>query len=133
MNHRLSEIDEELRTGICSICGLVRVKLRDSKRVKLKSKYRCGTTHKMNNWRFSYPYKFYKKDYCEHCDFKPQHTSQLDVDHIDGNNNNNNPDNLQTLCANCHRLKTFMSQDGGYKFGHIEPRNENKPPTQDFS
>jgi 5-methylcytosine-specific restriction endonuclease McrA len=32
---------------------------------------------------------------------------QLDVDHIDGNHRNNNPENLQTLCANCHRLKTF--------------------------
>ena len=122
MKHSLSEIDEKLRTGICSICGLVRVKLRDSKKTKLNSKYRCGTVHKMSNWRFSYPYRFYKKDICEACGFVPAHISQLDVDHIDGNKNNNDLSNLKTLCANCHRLKTFTNKDGAYKFGHIEPR-----------
>lgn len=57
------------------------------------------------------PYIIFKKDYCEHCNFIPLHTCQLDVDHIDGNNKNNNPENLQTLCANCHRLKTFLNKD----------------------
>ena len=33
---------------------------------------------------------------------------QLDVDHIDGNHNNDEEVNLQTLCANCHRLKTYV-------------------------
>jgi 5-methylcytosine-specific restriction endonuclease McrA len=36
---------------------------------------------------------------------------QLDLDHIDGNNTNNNIDNLQTLCANCHRYKTWINKD----------------------
>lgn len=47
-----------------------------------------------------------KKDNCERCGFIPEDKCQLDVDHIDMNPSNNNPDNLQTLCANCHRLKT---------------------------
>lgn len=38
------------------------------------------------------------------------HFSQLDVDHIDGNHNNHDPTNLQTLCSNCHRLKTYKEQ-----------------------
>lgn len=57
------------------------------------------------------PYILHKKEYCEYCGFIPLHLCQLDVDHIDGNHKNNCVENLQTLCANCHRLKTFLSKD----------------------
>jgi 5-methylcytosine-specific restriction endonuclease McrA len=57
------------------------------------------------------PYIKYKKGYCECCGFLPQHSCQLDVDHIDGNHSNNLPENLMTLCANCHRIKTFLRED----------------------
>lgn len=53
------------------------------------------------------PWIVYKKESCEHCGFIPEHACQLDVDHIDGNKSNNDPSNLMTLCANCHRLKTY--------------------------
>jgi 5-methylcytosine-specific restriction endonuclease McrA len=56
-------------------------------------------------------YRKHKKDYCELCGFIALHRVQLDVDHIDGNRTNNDPDNLQTLCANCHRLKTQLNGD----------------------
>lgn len=36
---------------------------------------------------------------------------QLSVDHIDGNHDNNDPENLQTLCHNCHAIKTVRSED----------------------
>lgn len=52
------------------------------------------------------PYKRYRASVCCLCGFVPEHLCQLDVDHIDGNHQNNDPVNLQTLCANCHRLKT---------------------------
>ena len=58
-----------------------------------------------------YKYRKYKKSFCEKCGFIPEHKCQLDVDHIDGNHQNNDPSNLQTLCANCHRLKTFLNKD----------------------
>ena len=48
---------------------------------------------------------------CERCGFEPEHTCQLDLDHIDGNHSNDSPDNIQTLCANCHRLKTHTNGD----------------------
>lgn len=56
-------------------------------------------------------YKTFKKDSCEECGFVPIHKIQLDVDHIDGDHHNHDESNLQTLCANCHRLKTYVNQD----------------------
>lgn len=56
-------------------------------------------------------YRKYKKSYCESCGFNAIHSVQLDVDHIDGNHHNNELSNLQTLCANCHRLKTQLNND----------------------
>ncbi len=53
----------------------------------------------------------YKKGHCEKCGFQPENLCQLDVDHIDGDNNNNDPTNYQTLCANCHRLKTYLNKE----------------------
>lgn len=44
---------------------------------------------------------------CEECGFEAVHPCQLDVDHLDGDHSNDAPENLVTLCANCHRLKTF--------------------------
>ena len=61
-----------------------------------------------NKHRGSNSYRKHKKLFCESCGFVPQHPCQLDVDHIDGDHSNNNILNLQTLCANCHRLKTAI-------------------------
>ncbi len=113
--HRLTNINETDRTGNCSVCGFVRIKLRNSKSKNLKNKYRCNTIYKLKLNRTRYPHRAHKKDYCELCGFKAEHRVQLDVDHIDGNNKNNDPVNFQTLCANCHRLKTLLSKDGAYK------------------
>ena len=55
-------------------------------------------------------YRIYKKDFCEKCGFIPENKCQLDVDHIDNNKHNNEISNLQTLCANCHRLKSFNNK-----------------------
>lgn len=65
-------------------------------------------TSKKNNRRLGYT--LHKKEKCENCNFIPIHSCQLDVDHIDGNKENNNLSNLQTLCANCHRLKTHIQK-----------------------
>jgi hypothetical protein len=48
---------------------------------------------------------------CSFCGFIPVNCCQLDVDHIDGDHRNNDKLNLQILCANCHRLKTFISEN----------------------
>jgi hypothetical protein len=111
MTHSLSEIDEQARTGICSVCGPTKIKLRDKKRSTLNGRYKCKVVYKKSRNKLLYPYSVHKKDICQQCGFNPVHTSQLDVDHIDGDRWNNDPFNLQTLCANCHRLKTHLNGD----------------------
>ena len=59
----------------------------------------------------AFSYRLHKKSKCERCGFTPEHSCQLDVDHINGNCSDNDLDNLQTLCANCHRLKTYMERN----------------------
>lgn len=71
-----------------------------------------------------------KKRYCENhdghlgftCRTKDSHLElpdnlmcTLDLDHIDGDHYNNDPDNLQTLCCGCHREKTSVNNDHGRK------------------
>ena len=58
-----------------------------------------------------------KKPHCENCGFVALHPCQLDVDHIDGNKRNHTEENMQTLCANCHRLKTHANQDWRSEYG----------------
>ena len=76
-----------------------------SRKCKVKNKDRRVGNSKQRQ------YRRHRKTFCEKCGFIPVHICQLDVDHIDGNHKNNTESNLQTLCANCHRLKTFQSKD----------------------
>lgn len=81
-----------------------------------KGRYRayCSQCHRTRygmRRKGNSPYLRFRKDHCERCGFIPEHICQLDVDHINGDHSDNREENLQTLCANCHRLKTFMNRD----------------------
>ena len=130
MKHRLSEIDEVKRRATCSVCGYTKIAVRDHKLKNPISRYRCYSIHKSKQRKRERPYIVHKKEFCENCGFTPEHSSQLDVDHIDNDHHNNDPANLQTLCANCHRLKTHLHNHK--KFSIFKPQKK-KPPTQDFS
>lgn len=75
--------------AICSPCD---------KRLYDENRNRRITETKRKHRRFV-------KELCEKCGFIPEHICQLDVHHLDRNHNNNAPNNLKTLCANCHRLE----------------------------
>jgi hypothetical protein len=66
-----------------------------------------------------HPYRRKRKNYCENIDKRLGYpctttiisTAMLDVDHIDGNPENNDEANLQTLCKCCHVYKTLKNKD----------------------
>ncbi len=61
-----------------------------------------------------------KKDHCELCGFIAKDPVQLDVDHINGISFDNRPENLQTICANCHRLKTKQNQEWNNRYEEVQ-------------
>lgn len=79
----------------------------------------CSKHHSIRYGIGDWAYKRYRKSHCENTDGRLGYVceativweGQLQVDHIDGNHDNNDPDNLQTLCANCHSYKTFVNSD----------------------
>ena len=96
--------------GICIKCNVnVQTKHSTKNGVNLYRPH-CDRCHKQKYYK-KFKYKLHRKSYCERCGFKPEHQCQLDVDHIDGNRNNSEANNLQTLCANCHRIKTYNNKD----------------------
>jgi hypothetical protein len=99
--HRLLLKNPVKRWGICAVCGPTRLKL------KQRGYWCCRTKSNVNRVKLAK----HKKDYCELCGFVADHRAQLDIDHIDGDHQNNDMTNLQTLCANCHRLKTQQNKD----------------------
>lgn len=66
-----------------------------------------------------HPYRKHRLTYCENRDGRLGYRCKahipwmgmLQVDHIDGDPTNNHPDNLQTLCPNCHAYKTHVNRD----------------------
>ena len=97
--HRLSEIDPSSRTAICVACGPVTI------RKKRENAWRCNRAHvPRNRIPKNKPYRKYKGFFCNRCGFVALVPHQLDVHHKDHNHDNNDPTNLETVCANCHRL-----------------------------
>lgn len=101
--HILSNIDPISRTADCANCGNIRIYWKT--RV-----WRCKIGAKRTSSKRDYSYLAFKKDSCEQCGFIPIIKEQLDVDHVDGDPSNSSQSNLMTLCANCHRLKTFKPE-----------------------
>ena len=99
--HKLLLKNPDTRFGICAVCGPTRLKK------KQRGYWSCRTKSNTNRVKLLK----HKKTHCEACGFVAIHRSQLDIDHIDGDHSNNSLNNLQTLCANCHRLKTQTNKD----------------------
>jgi hypothetical protein len=110
-------LTEQKPRPVCTKCnkGLCKPNGTSKNGLKKYSKF-CQSCHKITyNLKVSKGgrragYGKFKKECCELCGFIPVHACQLDVDHIDGDSTNNDVTNLQTLCANCHRLKTYLTK-----------------------
>lgn len=93
-----------LERGLCE-CGNLTEKLGTNKNgVALWGKV-CRTC------RGRYRYGIIKETVCQECNFVPEVSAQLEIDHIDGDRDNNAPSNLKTLCCNCHALKSYNERN----------------------
>ena len=110
--HRLRDFDALTSTATCAICGAgarVILKPRINRwgggRIAEKKCYSFYLeTQRRHRKRTRRPYRSALREICERCGFVPEDRCQLDVHHLDGNHSNHSPENLKTICANCHRL-----------------------------
>lgn len=125
--HRVESVDPDTQTGICSHCGPVALKRRRGRNGTTRwtcmpgeQRWAKPAGESWEQWRRQHPeraaksrirsrtpHRLYIKTACEACGFVPLVIAQLDVHHVDGDNTNNDPSNLQTLCANCHRAAHY--------------------------
>ena len=96
-----------MKKSVCKYCGKPGMSHGRSLYDKQLYKKICGRCDAQIK-RTGYPYGIHKKSVCEKCGFVPVNPCQLCVDHVDGDKMNNDLDNLQTLCHNCHFLKTYI-------------------------
>lgn len=76
-----------------------------------RDRWRCNQNGaSRGNRRNRVAYRRFLKDKCERCGFLPANLVQLDIHHKDKNYRNNDPRNLETVCANCHRLDNIKTQ-----------------------
>jgi hypothetical protein len=110
--HLLTEIDEDTLIAFCEVCDTL-VKIISTGKYKANGDiyWRCKNAHRRATLDKSAPWRKHKKSYCEECGFIALVPSQLHVDHIDGDKQNNDISNYQTLCANCHAYKTHRNAD----------------------
>ena len=121
--HIVTGVDTLTRKATCSRCGEIRASI--VRRVGKTPYFICNIKqaendrrHKDNRLAAGRPkspsQRFKKRKYrrdvnlstCAGCGFIPVDECQMDVDHINQDHADNTPENLQALCANCHRLKT---------------------------
>ena len=103
--HRLTNINEEKRTAICSNCGLVRIKIRSNKIKSLGGKWRCcigAGKFRRKKLNISFDDNFHNlrpiQNICNICKNPESHKQRslaLDHDHITGKVRG-------FLCTNCN-------------------------------
>lgn len=119
--HNLRDIDAQLRTALCSVCGptqLMSDGLRNGERV-----WKCRVVWQRNN---QLEHRKHVQDVCGMCGFQGE-LCQMDINHIDGDFTNNESSNLETLCANCHRLVTYRRRHSRFRVARGLPAHPDRP------
>ncbi len=120
-HHKLTLVNKENRTAVCSICGPCKVRLKQGKAVcwtkvkeynnKREARVWADRREAKRLWKLENAlpsgndYRRFAKPTCERCGFESVDQCQIDVHHIDRNRKNGHISNLVSLCANCHRLE----------------------------
>ncbi|MCK5613525.1 HNH endonuclease [Candidatus Pacearchaeota archaeon] len=98
----------------CTRCGESFVRLEDENKGAFKRRIycsdECNWKHKEETrppgWKKShYESRKLRGDSCEACGL----SDSLHAHHVDGNPDNNNPENIQTLCRWCHAFRHALS------------------------
>jgi 5-methylcytosine-specific restriction enzyme A len=90
--------------------------------VRSMSKPRALPTNS-TRWRAIRAFHIAREPLCRDCSKRGLIVAGTDVDHVDGDNSNHSPENLQTLCKPCHSRKTASEQGGfGNKPGRARKR-----------
>jgi 5-methylcytosine-specific restriction endonuclease McrA len=113
--HRLLEIDAPARVGVCQKCGPVRLQWKNSGAGKYR--WACMEGYRAREARKQAVRQLVADRLealvCERCGFTAVDECQLDPDHIVPIGKGGaplDPENIQVICANCHRLKTKLEQ-----------------------
>lgn len=109
--HIVTNVDRDSQVGDCAHCG---------PSVPLKrmtpgtpGKWRCRKAYRENNRenrnrrarKHRGTYLVDKASKCPRCGFEASHPAQMDVHHKNRDHSDNRPENLEVICANCHRLE----------------------------
>ncbi len=96
----------------CTECGVNPVaKSGYDRSGEARWKSTCSACHKA---KYGRPWLRFRGEECESCGHRPLFMRALSVHHRDGDNTNNDPDNLSTLCHNCHHdLEGLIYQQDG--------------------
>jgi 5-methylcytosine-specific restriction endonuclease McrA len=108
--HRITVLDPDTRQGTCSVCGPIE-RLRRRER-RGSTEWSCPRKHSSYAVAALRPHRQHVGPFCMECGFIATDPAQLDVHHLNGNHDDNRPENLATLCANCHRLFHAAGVDG---------------------
>lgn len=104
---------------ICSACGENTVTTCGYS-VTGTRKYRgvCASCHNASHSR---PWLKFRGKECEMCGHTPLYRWALEVHHRDADKENNEPENLTTLCSNCHRDLTGLISELDGDWEKAEP------------
>ena len=105
--HRLTNKDTINKTAYCLGCKS-KVKLASAGKILACIVGRRGHSKKRWSYRQNFIGKIKK---CFKCEIQNDDLKFFDVNHIDGDHDNNDIENLELLCPNCHRIETIKQWD----------------------